>query len=301
MANVSTNILGEEYFDYDTNTKIHVVINDDYEPLFNALDCTRALEYSDSKQAIRKHIPDEYKISHKYFNYIQGNGTNAHPHSIYITESGFYMLLFNSETLKAKEFKKWVVEKVLPTIRKYGFYKLNKIHDQEMNNLRLNLTNLTQKLQFENEKIKEKNNELNKDKTLLEKEILIVKETLDNIKTDYYKLKKMSDKLQYPDEGVCYARFVENHPFEKNKIRFRLGRTNTLTARMNVYKTHTFTQNDIIAMRKTDDPFLLEKCLKLYLKKYQVVKNRDFYECTYKQLMDVFDTKCFDCMEYNSE
>ncbi|MBY0597732.1 phage antirepressor KilAC domain-containing protein [Bacillus bingmayongensis] len=40
----------------------------------------------------------------------------------YITEDGLYELIFESETEKAKSFRKWVTSEVLPTIHKHGAY-----------------------------------------------------------------------------------------------------------------------------------------------------------------------------------
>ena len=42
----------------------------------------------------------------------------------YIYESGFYSLVLSSKLETAKKFKHWVTSKVLPSIRKYGQYKL---------------------------------------------------------------------------------------------------------------------------------------------------------------------------------
>ena len=39
-----------------------------------------------------------------------------------LNESGFYSLIFSSKQPKALEFKRWVTSKVLPSIRKYGYY-----------------------------------------------------------------------------------------------------------------------------------------------------------------------------------
>ena len=41
-----------------------------------------------------------------------------------INESGFYSLIFSSKLETAKKFKHWVTSKVLPSIRKYGQFKL---------------------------------------------------------------------------------------------------------------------------------------------------------------------------------
>ena len=42
----------------------------------------------------------------------------------YINESGFYSLVLSSKLETAKKFKHWVTSQVLPSIRKYGQYKL---------------------------------------------------------------------------------------------------------------------------------------------------------------------------------
>ena len=42
----------------------------------------------------------------------------------YINESGFYSLLLSSKLETAKKFKHWITSQVLPSIRKYGYYKL---------------------------------------------------------------------------------------------------------------------------------------------------------------------------------
>ena len=44
--------------------------------------------------------------------------------AIFINESGLYSLIFGSKLVKAKAFKGWVTREVLPSIRKYGRYRL---------------------------------------------------------------------------------------------------------------------------------------------------------------------------------
>ena len=43
---------------------------------------------------------------------------------IFIDEAGFYELVFKSRLPDAKIFREWVFTKVLPSIRKYGYYKV---------------------------------------------------------------------------------------------------------------------------------------------------------------------------------
>ena len=43
---------------------------------------------------------------------------------IFIDEAGFYELVFKSRLPSARVFREWVFSKVLPSIRKYGYYKM---------------------------------------------------------------------------------------------------------------------------------------------------------------------------------
>lgn len=49
---------------------------------------------------------------------------NKHPQSVYINEGGLYRLILMSRLKSVEQFKEWVTHIVLPSIRKYGIYKL---------------------------------------------------------------------------------------------------------------------------------------------------------------------------------
>jgi prophage antirepressor-like protein len=49
---------------------------------------------------------------------LVGNEKNA----IYINESGFYQLVMRSKMKEAEEFQRWVINDVLPSIRRNGYY-----------------------------------------------------------------------------------------------------------------------------------------------------------------------------------
>ena len=85
---------------------------------FLGKDVAKILGYSDTAQAIRKHVDDE----DKYKGGVETTG--GLQQSFFINESGFYSLVLSSKLENAKKFKKWVTSQVLPSIRKYGYYKL---------------------------------------------------------------------------------------------------------------------------------------------------------------------------------
>ncbi len=55
--------------------------------------------------------------------------------TMYINESGMYKLISRSRLEKAQKFSDWVTEDVLPSIRKYGYYKMKKSYEKEKNDL----------------------------------------------------------------------------------------------------------------------------------------------------------------------
>ena len=84
---------------------------------FLGKDVAKILGYIDTNQAIRKHVDEE----DKYKGAVETTG--GLQQSFYVNESSFYSLLLSSKLESAKKFKHWVTSKVLPDIRKFGYYK----------------------------------------------------------------------------------------------------------------------------------------------------------------------------------
>ena len=115
------------------------VLGTSEEPWFIAKDIALMLDYKDTKKAVDDHIDKEDILP--YNKLVENKGGNSpplkiHPQTKLINESGIYSLILRSKLIKAKEFKRWVTSIVLPSIRKYGQYKLN----IENHNLQLQLT-----------------------------------------------------------------------------------------------------------------------------------------------------------------
>lgn len=93
-------------------------------PYFVALDVTKALGYSKSRNAIKQHV-DEMDALKQGVPDNQGFIQNT----TVINESGLYALIFASKLPTAKAFKRWVTNEVLPEIRKNGGYLVTKPDD----------------------------------------------------------------------------------------------------------------------------------------------------------------------------
>lgn len=89
-----------------------VTIGDDI--MFIAKDVAEALDYKDTDQAIRKHC--------RKVNTSPVETTGQVRHLKTIPESDVYRLIMRSKLPSAEVFEDWVVEEVLPNLRKHGGY-----------------------------------------------------------------------------------------------------------------------------------------------------------------------------------
>lgn len=90
----------------------------DGEPWFVGKDVADALGYSNSRDALARHVDDEDKTSVV----IPDTGSNYKSKATLINESGLYSLVLSSKLPTAKQFKHWVTAEILPSIRRTGGY-----------------------------------------------------------------------------------------------------------------------------------------------------------------------------------
>lgn len=140
------------------NIRVLTIKNESY---FVGKDVAFLLGYSNTRDALRKHVDDEDKGVAKC---DTPSGTQE---MTVINESGLYSLILSSKLPKAKQFKHWVTGEVLPTIRKHGGY----LTQEKMEEALLNpdvLIKLATQLKSEREARKqaESLNEQNKPKVL---------------------------------------------------------------------------------------------------------------------------------------
>ncbi len=99
-------------------------------PWFVGKDVAEILGYSNPRKAIIDHVDDEDKQDGVTIRDSIGREQNP----ILISESGLYSLILGSKLPKAKEFKRWVTDEVLPSIRKTGGYIAGQetLNDEEL-------------------------------------------------------------------------------------------------------------------------------------------------------------------------
>lgn len=106
------------------------------EPYFLGKDVAEILGYTRTDNAIRNHVDNEDKLTHQ----LSASGQKRN--MIIVNESGLYSLIFDAAKQskneeirkKAKRFKRWVTEDVLPSIRKHGVYATDDVIENTLNN-----------------------------------------------------------------------------------------------------------------------------------------------------------------------
>ena len=114
-------MLEKKFANKDLGIELSSFIDKQQNIWFVGKDVAKILGYKDTNQAIRKHVEEE----DKYKGAVETTG--GLQQSFYINESGFYSLVLSSKLETAKKFKNWVTSQVLPSIRKYGFYKIQPV------------------------------------------------------------------------------------------------------------------------------------------------------------------------------
>ena len=88
---------------------------------FKAKEVAQILGYQDTNQAIRKQVDNEDR---KYFPVERTGYSKRGRPPIFVNESGLYSLVLSSKLETAKKFKRWITLEVLPSVRKYGYYRI---------------------------------------------------------------------------------------------------------------------------------------------------------------------------------
>ncbi len=106
-------------FNFENLHELRLFLDKNGNPWFVALDVCIALDYTNPWVAIAQHCvkDDLCKIE-----VIDATGRTQSMNII--DEANFYRLIFGSKKSEAKRFEKWVMNEVLPTLRKTGKYEI---------------------------------------------------------------------------------------------------------------------------------------------------------------------------------
>ncbi|WP_285151742.1 phage antirepressor [Listeria monocytogenes] len=106
-----------QIFNFEGNEVRTVFIEN--EPHFIGKDVAKVLGYSNSRDALKRHVFLKNKGVVKHDSLGGSQNLTA------INEAGLYQLIFKSKLESAERFQDWVTSEVLPSVRKHGAYMSN--------------------------------------------------------------------------------------------------------------------------------------------------------------------------------
>ena len=113
-------MLEKKYSNQDMNIELTSYIDNKQNVWFRGKDIALILGYKNenTNQILKNHVSEKHKVKRGV--------TNSDPlaEAVFISEPGFYELVFKSKLPITEKFWDWVFSVVLPSIRKYGQYKL---------------------------------------------------------------------------------------------------------------------------------------------------------------------------------
>ena len=134
-------MLEKKFKNVDLGIELTSYLDNQQNVFFLEKDVATILGYSNTKEALKRHVSEENKMIR--FMQVNRRGRETRPQQndnrgretrpqqndnrgkyyTIINEPGFYELVFGFKLEFAKKFRKWVFNTVLPSIRKYGYFK----------------------------------------------------------------------------------------------------------------------------------------------------------------------------------
>lgn len=131
MDNNALKIFSNEMFG-----NVRTLVGDNGESLFCGTDIAKALKYTNPRKAIRDHCHGGAKRSIGVTTGIHTDGSPAlqSTEMTFIPEGDVYRLIIRSNMPEAVKFEKWIMECVVPSIRKRGTYFTPSMLEEVINN-----------------------------------------------------------------------------------------------------------------------------------------------------------------------
>lgn len=250
------------------NNKSVRIMMIDNKPHFVANDVAALFGYKRPVDTIRKHCKGTLRR-------LPLKTAGGEQEARFIDESDVYRLAFKSKLPEAERFQDWIVNEVLPSIRKYGAYASDKtINELQQNPVKIQelINNLSQETKLHNElkqiqikdqqKIKELEDQLNFDKAELE--------IVNNLANIY-----MSDFLF--KSFVCDIAYV----FHINDRTYKFGKSDNIGRRITELKIKYGKDIKLIAIFETPVPkTMLESLFKRFLIRHNLEIPQTFVKST---------------------
>lgn len=220
------------------------------EPYFNANQVCELLKYEKVKEALRNNVsPENISYLKNIVKNYKSLYKNVQGNTKFLNEAGLNEIILKGRKEYSDKIYKWITGEVMPSIRKYGEYRLNHEYKKQIDEL--------------NNKLKEK-----------QQEIEVLKHNL--------------KKQKYPEDGAVYIMRVinDNMDFDENQIiDIKFGRTRNMNKRVKNYNPCTKNKVQILKIIYVKDPKNIEKCVMKKMEEKQIKDKKEYYKCSFSQMI----------------
>ena len=234
-----------------------------FQPYFNANHVCDMLGYTNHKLTLKINVPKEYmmKLSDVDKNYKRLY-KNVQGTTKFLNEAGLYKLIFSSRKKNASEIVDWFTGQVIPSIRKYGEYKLS------------------DELKTEIDQINDKFHNLKKE----------LKEKEDEISVLQHNMK--SRKYPVGDTVYLLRTFEVSLDLDQNEvIDIKIGSTKNPNKRKSVLDTTVKNKTQILKIIKVNNAKNIESCVLAKMEHALSKIKKDYIHSSYNEVMK-YIAKC---------
>ena len=219
------------------------IVGTNEEPWFCGKDLCVVLEYTNIKQALQINVDDDCKKSLSELVVIMTSSSETailgksnlenisynEGKTVYINEAGLYSLIIGSRAPMAKQFRSLVCKEILPAIRKYGTYSINKQLESATKQL--------EQLSIEN---KAKDNQIAEQSERITEQ----SEKLVRAERKALRINKFMSRIDTKDRKDEWIYIATSHQYASNRI-FKIGSTERLMKRIGPYNCGRLSSDQI--------------------------------------------------------
>ena len=276
--------------------EICVIVDNHAVPWFSASNVAETLGYVRPNNPISSFVSDKNKTEFEnLLEFIKNPPPYAKPNTIFMNESGLYELLINCRINSelAIDFKDWIANEVMPSIRTTGIYMVNE-------ETRIELDKVNQKLKEHMKELKE----VKKENEQLTKENEKIKQKNKEFNHKIRILKKNQKRKNYIPRGVMY---IMRDPNSKSKA-IKIGYTDNIGKKQDNVNNILADNVEVLFELEVKNPKAVEKCVKDISDNYIYRDGKEFYVSSVSTLKKIMvlcgrliaDPKKFiDNLQYN--
>lgn len=277
---------------------IHFKFNNDV--WFQASSIASYLEYQDPKQSVRDHVSDDDKIKYDEMKSYSSPTSSAtvfsgpphqrilHPETIFINKYGIFDLVTKSRMPLARQFRKWLVTEVLPSIIDNGLYISPAITQTQIMELQIKIEQIVQeKEQIENEKT-----QLENERQQLQLQLSVEKQI---------RLSKVNRNQIQNSIPLDELYIITSKQYAREYI-YKIGKSNNTPKRLQSLNTSRIKEDELYICHRAKcyDANSAETHIHTLLSRYRLQNSREFFVIEFEDVRRIMDhvCQCF-CADYN--